>query len=272
MQPNAMQLETFRQTVWEYYRANKRDMPWRDHHDAYEVIVSEFMLQQTQVSRVIPKFQSFMHSFPTLESLAKAPLADVLVAWQGLGYNRRAKFLHGAAGGLWSVPEPYDVATLIQQPGIGPNTAAAIVTYAYNEPVVFIETNIRTVFLHEFFPNDRDITDKVILELVSQTVDRNNPREWYWALMDYGAFLKSQKLGSIARSKQYKKQSTFRGSLREMRGMILRDLTNGPMAQGQFSYVDDDRFMTACAGLLKDGLIERHNDGIICLTAHSQPS
>lgn len=272
MGPNTSPLDTFKQTVWEYYHDNKRSMPWRDRHDAYAVIVSEFMLQQTQVARVIPKFQSFIQTFPTLQSLASAPLAEVLVAWQGLGYNRRAKFMHEAARGLVSLPEPYDVASLLQQPGIGPNTAAAIVTYAYNEPVVFIETNIRTVYLHEFFRDVVDIPDKVILELVAQTVDKTNPREWYWALMDYGSYLKSQKLGSITRSKQYKKQPTFKGSLREMRGMILRDLSRGPMSRSQFSYSDDDRFMSACSGLLKDGLIEQHDDDIICLTAHTQPS
>lgn len=272
MQPTASQLDTFKRTVWQYYHAHKRPMPWREHHDLYSVLVSEFMLQQTQVSRVVPKFQSFMHTFPTLESLATAPLANVLIAWQGLGYNRRAKYLHAAAGGLWSLEEPHDVSTLIQQPGIGPNTAAAMVAYAYNKPVVFIETNIRTVYIHEFFADASDISDKLILALVNRTLDQDNPREWYWALMDYGAYLKSQKLGAITRSKQYRKQPTFKGSLREMRGMILRDLVDGPMSPDEFVYENDDRFSEACAGLLKDGLIEHHDNNIICLTAHSQPS
>lgn len=247
-------------------------MPWREQHDFYSVLVSEYMLQQTQVSRVIPKFTSFVSTFPTLELLASAPLANVLVAWQGLGYNRRAKYLHAAAQNLVFLPQPYDIATLVRQPGIGPNTAAAIVAYVYNQPVVFIETNIRTVYIHEFFVDETNISDTIILDLVSRTVDKDNPREWYWALMDYGAYLKSQKLGSIDRSKHYKKQSRFLGSVREMRGMILRDLSSGPKPRGQLVYAGDERFVIACKGLLSDGLIEQHNDDIICLTAHSQPS
>jgi A/G-specific adenine glycosylase len=142
----------FQKTVWDFYRAHRRTMPWRVEPAPYFVLVSELMLQQTQVSRVQSKFISFIRKFPTIEALAAAPLADVLGAWSGLGYNRRAKFLWQAAQDIQakgSFPQTVDL--LMQLPGIGANTAGAIAAYAFNRPVFFIETNIRTVFIHHFF-------------------------------------------------------------------------------------------------------------------------
>ncbi len=265
------ELDSFKQRVWEFYRENKRQMPWREKHDLYSVLVSEIMLQQTQVSRVMPKFLSFMKSFPSLQALAEAPLADVLIAWQGLGYNRRAKYLHACAQQivLGGVPDTQkDLETL---PGIGANTAGAVMAYVYNQPSVFVETNIRTVILHEFFRDDVAISDAAIRELVTETVDKDNPREWYWAMMDYGSYLKSQKLGSIKRSVHYKKQSTFKGSLRQMRGQIIKELLNGPVSRDILQQQYDDRFDDALLGLIKDGLVEQH-ESVICLTAHDQQS
>lgn len=145
-----VRIADFRSRVWDNYDHQRRAMPWRDDHSFYAVLVSELMLQQTQVTRVIPKFHEFMRRFPTIEILADAPLADVLIAWQGLGYNRRAKYLHEAAKAivLCGVPQTRD--ELIALPGIGANTAGAIMAYAYNKPEAFVETNIRTVYLHEF--------------------------------------------------------------------------------------------------------------------------
>lgn len=262
--------EKFRQRVWAHYHAHKRPMPWRERYDLYYVLVSEIMLQQTQVSRVIPKFQQFMTTFPSVDSLAHAPLAEVLIAWQGLGYNRRARFLHEAAKQLAAGAEPRTINDLIALPGVGKNTAAAICAYVYNQPVAFIETNIRTVYIHEYFKDSDAVDDNAILDIVSRTVDHENPREWYWALMDYGTYLKSQKLGSIRKSKSYVKQSTFKGSLRQARGDILKRLTAGPVG---FTLIEaiDDRYPTAISGLIADGLIERHDD-ILCLTAHSRAS
>ncbi len=260
--------QLFQRRVWDYYRANKRPMPWRDTHDLYNVLVSEIMLQQTQVARVIPKFQTFMETFPSLQSLAGASLAEVLIAWQGLGYNRRAKFLHQAAQQLAVSETPTTSEQLMQLPGVGKNTAAAICAYVYNQPVVFIETNIRTVYIHEFFQDREGIADKDILEIVARTVDVHNPREWFWALMDYGTHLKSQNLGSIRNSKTYVKQSVFHGSLRQARGDILRRLTEGPVSLHNIASIDD-RYPQAIKGLVTDGLIEQHDD-ILCLTAHGQ--
>lgn len=264
-------LETqFQRRVWSYYRANNRSMPWRETHDLYSVLVSEIMLQQTQVNRVIPKFVAFTEQFPTLQELSRAPLADVVIAWQGLGYNRRAKYLHEAAKKLVTSEVPETIDQLVMLPGVGANTAAAICAYVYNQPVIFIETNIRTVYIHEFFQDRTDVADKEILEIVTRTLDHANPREWYWALMDYGTYLKSQKLGSITRSSAYVKQSAFHGSVRQARGDILRRLASGPVDAAEIQ-ADDERYPRALQSLVTDGLVEQH-DGVVCLTAHSQES
>lgn len=264
-------VQQFQQNVWAYYAEHKRPMPWREHHDFYSVLVSELMLQQTQVPRVLTKFAEFMLRFPTMTDLARASLADVLIAWQGLGYNRRAKFLHMAAQQLVETGEPGTQDELQKLPGIGPNTAAAMMVYIYNEPAVFVETNIRTVFLHEFFEDRDDVSDVEIRKCVEQTIDRQRPREWYWALMDYGTYLKSQGKGQIVRSTHYKKQSKFKGSLREVRGYIVRALAAGPVALSDLEFQDDSRLSRALEGLIDDGLVEQHG-AIICLTAHEQQS
>ncbi|MBX6334506.1 A/G-specific adenine glycosylase, partial [Candidatus Saccharibacteria bacterium] len=197
-------VQQFQQTVWEYYRAHGRHgLPWRQCEpdgtlDPYKVLVSEIMLQQTQVPRVIPKFEAFIRQFTTVQALAAAPLSDVLKAWNGLGYNRRAKFLWQAAGMIVSdfggrVPEA--VSDLVKLPGIGHNTAGAVAAYSYNRPVVFIETNIRTVFIYHFFATEQQVADKAIADLVAKTLP-DNVRDWYWALMDYGTHLK-QTVGNV---------------------------------------------------------------------------
>ncbi|MCA9362373.1 A/G-specific adenine glycosylase [Candidatus Kaiserbacteria bacterium] len=215
--------------VWRYYEAHGRhELPWRKTADPYHILVSELMLQQTQVDRALSKYRVFMRKFPTARRLAAAPLGEVVRAWQGLGYNRRAKFLHEAAKvivaeqkGKW----PTEETGLRRLPGIGPYTAAAVMAFAYNSPVVLIETNVRQVFLHHFFKNDTDVSDTDILKLVAKTLPTDNPREWYWALMDYGAYLKREYGNVNHRSKHYAKQSKFQGSDRQIRGAILRVLS-----------------------------------------------
>src|SRR4030095_9666003 len=156
-----MRSETFREVVLEYYREHGRELPWRHPGTTvYEILVSEMMLQQTQVKRVIPKYQSFLKRFPTIQSLANAPLSEVLSEWSGLGYNRRAKYLHDAAKQLVSKVGPWKLEDLTECKGIGHNTAVAVLVYAYNRPLVFIETNIRTVCIHHFFNDKENITDK----------------------------------------------------------------------------------------------------------------
>ena len=237
-----------------------RPMPWREDTRPYYILVSELMLQQTQVDRVIPKFHQFIRQFPDQQSLTTAPLAQVLTVWQGLGYNRRAKYLQQAAQAVeerFSGQFPASQKELVSLPGVGPNTAGAILAYAFNQPAIFIETNIRTVYIHHFFADDFAISDKQILELLGKTVDQNNPRQFYWALMDYGSYLKRSGVKNIGQSKHYVKQSPLKGSLREARGIILKHLTQADMDIHDFRHkiALDDRFDVALEGLIKDGLV-----------------
>jgi A/G-specific adenine glycosylase len=260
-----MEVAEFQEVIWQKAHELYRDMPWRDNTDPYFVLVSELMLQQTQVDRVIPKFELFMATFPTIKDLANAPLSAVLIVWSGLGYNRRAKFLHEAAkkvviefGG--SIPEDYD--SLVSLPGIGPNTAGAILAYSFNRPVVFIETNVRTVYFHHFFEDQALVTDKELKDLVMQTIDTEHPREWYWGLMDYGAYLKKRGVGRINKSSHYTKQPALKGSLREVRGMILKALAvaDYPYDELKAKMPIDDRFDRALGAILAEGLIMQTGD------------
>ena len=211
-----------------WFDQNRREFPWRKSPNPYQVWVSEVMLQQTQTARVIPKFEQWLQIFPDFMSLAQASNHEVLTAWQGLGYNRRGlalgkiaqKVVYEFAGNL-----PNDPTTLKTLPAIGSNTAGSICAFAFNKPTLFIETNIRTVYTHTFFPGQAEISDKQLLPLIEQTIDQNNARDWYYALMDYGVYLK-QKLPRInAASKHYTRQSKFIGSKRQVRGQIIKILT-----------------------------------------------
>lgn len=252
----------FQELVYEKGRELYRDMPWRRDVRPYYILVSEVMLQQTQVSRVVPKFESFIAAFPDVKSIADAELGDVLKLWSGLGYNRRAKYLWQSARvirGEFDGDFPEKLEDLVKLPGIGPNTAGAIMAYAYNQPVVFVETNIRTVYLHHFFPNRDDVADSEVRDKVAKTLDTEHPRDWYWALMDYGAELKKQRLGSIRSSKHYTKQPKLTGSLREMRGRILKALATGPLPESKLREAThaDERYATAKSDLIREQLISQ---------------
>lgn len=252
----------FQDIVWQKGRELYRTMPWRDTTNPYDVLVSELMLQQTQVDRVIPKFNDFIRIFPDINTLAVSSLAEVLSIWSGLGYNRRARFLHDAARkimGEFGGQVPNTLDKLISLPGVGPNTAGAILVYSFNQPVVFIETNIRSVYFYHFFQDSHTVSDKELVELVQETMDTEHPREFFWALMDYGAFLKKQGLGQISKSTLYKKQPTLKGSLRETRGQIVRALTTRDMDESElkFEINADNRFEPALESLKKDGLVSQ---------------
>jgi len=221
----AHRLEGFRATVLEHYRVQGRDLPWRRTRDPYEILVSEMMLQQTQVARVLPKYGPFLDRYPDLPRLAEAPLNAVLEIWQGLGYNRRALSLHRAAQMVMDEQEgrlPRSFSQLRRLPGIGPATAAAVCVFAYGDPLVFIETNIRSVFLHHFFPGCVDVPDSGILPLVEATLDQENPRRWYYALMDYGVWLKKTNPNPSRSSRHHAIQTPFEGSRRQLRARTLR--------------------------------------------------
>lgn len=259
-----MVVEDFQQLLLDKGKELYRDMPWREDTRQYYVLVSELMLQQTQVARVIPKFEAFIAKFPDEETLAKASLGDVLKLWQGLGYNRRAKFLHESAKMIMNEFDgkfPEQEIDMSRLPGVGKNTAGALAAYAFNQPSIFVETNIRTVYIHHFFNDQFNVDDKEIIALLEQTIDHKKPREFYWALMDYGSWLKASGVRNVSSSKHYKKQSPLKGSLREARGKILKELTvRDQSIDGLRQAVNmDDRFVRAVEGLKHDKLIVQTN-------------
>jgi A/G-specific adenine glycosylase len=256
-------IEAFQEVVLGHFMSHRRAMPWREPEvdgtfDPYKILVSELMLQQTQVNRVVPKYAEFLEVFPTINTLARGRLDKVLRVWSGLGYNRRAKYLYDAAKQLVSRAWPWKLQDLIACKGIGPNTAAAILTYAYNQPGVFIETNIRTVFIHHFFHDQTGVSDKAILELVAKTLPHQDYRTWYWALMDYGDFLKATIGNKSRQARAYNKQSSFHGSIRQLRGQVLRLLGEKPMSKAVLSQkMSDDRLENVCKDLMSEGLIHQ---------------
>jgi len=225
------------------------------------------MLQQTQTGRVIEKYEQFINSFPDFSPLARASLREILRVWQGLGYNRRAVALKRIAqtvmskfhGTLPSSPE-----ALMSLPGIGRATASAICAFAFNQPVVFIETNIRRVFIHYFFQKEKSVRDTQILPLVEETLDTSNPRKWYFALMDYGVIVKKESQNPNRRSAHYQKQTPFEGSDRQIRGMILRALTmESPISQQEIIRrlgMDPERVKKNLFHLQKEGFFKKRGD------------
>lgn len=253
--------EAFLQELWAYYDEHGRDLPWRRTNDPYKIMVSEIMLQQTQVGRVAVKYEQLLEAFPDVGVLANAPLASVLKLWSGLGYNRRAKYLHTAAQIIrdeYKGNVPDNLKDLVNLPGIGHNTAGAILAYAFNKPAVFIETNIRTVYIHYFFKDQSNISDQQIIELINKTIDKENPRDFYWALMDWGTYIKST-IGNVSKnSKHYSKQSKFEGSLRQVRGKVLRELgvANRTLPQ-LLESIQDERVENVLTDLQKEKMITR---------------
>ncbi len=235
---NTKEITHFQKTILDRYYSHPRPMPWRETTAPYNILVSEIMLQQTQVSRVLSKYPIFIKQFPTIKKLAKAPLSSVLLAWQGLGYNRRAQNLHKTASSIEReyagvFPDDYDA--LLSLPGIGQSTAGALMSFAYNKPVVFIETNIRAVYIHFFFQDRTDkVTDTELLHLITETLYSKNPREWYYALMDYGVYLKATQPNPSRKSKHHNKQSTFKGSYRQKRAAVLRHVLSHPHSNISF--------------------------------------
>lgn len=206
-----------------------RDLAWRNTRDPYAVWISEVMLQQTQVARVEGRWQHWLERFPTCEALAQAPSADVLEEWQGMGYNRRALSLLRASQAIAERGSfPVEEAELRALPGIGPATAAGIRAFAYDLPGVYLETNVRSVFLHELFRGRVDVSDRELVPLVRATCPadasdpEHDPRTWYYALLDYGAYLKRTTPNPSRRSRGHTVQSRFEGSHRQKRAELLR--------------------------------------------------
>ena len=257
-------VQRFRSEVYAHYHAQPRPLPWRETENPYHILVSEIMLQQTRVERAIGKYYEFLAAFPDIYALAAAPLREVLQVWQGLGYNRRAIALQETAkkvvldynGILPDTPE--QLRTL---PGIGSYTAGAIAAFAFQQPVPFIETNIRAVYIHCFFQDRHDVKDSEIMPLVRATLDRTNPREWYYALMDYGVMLKRTHTNPSRKSAHHTRQSRFEGSDRQIRGEILKFLLRKPFSRKEAIFQtlkeDPQRVERILASLEKEGFLNR---------------
>ncbi|MDR3146326.1 MAG: A/G-specific adenine glycosylase [Treponema sp.] len=257
-----MTIPEFRRVIYSYYEEAGRVFPWRANTSPWGVMVSEFMLQQTQTDRVIPYWERWLSLWPGPADLAAAPLELVLREWSGLGYNRRARYLkecarlitekHGAR--VPAVPEQ-----LLPLPGIGRYSAGAIACFAYNYPAVFIETNIRAVLIHFFFQNRESVEDDELFPLLEASLDRKNPRLWYYALMDYGAALKKTTLNPNRRSAHYTRQSPFEGSFRQLRGRLIRTLVSGGPAPAADlrtrSGIDPEDFYRVLEALERESLV-----------------
>lgn len=257
-------VRSFRSAVSRHYKTNKRDLPWRKTSDPYRIFISEIMLQQTQVERVVRTYGEFLAVFPDFFSLSRAPLKKILRVWQGMGYNRRAIALREAAKRVikdFKGVLPESIEELIALPGIGRATASSTVAFAFNKPSVFIETNIRRVFIHHFFSDKENVRDDEILPLVEKTLDRNNPREWYWALMDYGSMLKKKVPNPNRKSAHYQKQSRFEGSNRQIRGKIVKLAAGGRrLTPSQFVKelgLDPERIRKALSQLEQEGFVRK---------------
>jgi A/G-specific adenine glycosylase len=226
-----MDIGEFRRIVLSNYEEAGRHFPWRG-AEPWPVLVSEFMLQQTQTERVVPYYERWIKRWPGPAALAGASMEEALREWSGLGYNRRCAFLKNCAaiialemgGKVPGTPE-----SLLPLPGVGPYIAGAVSCFAYNYPAVFIETNIRSAVIHFFFPDRDGVRDVEIFPILEAALLREDPRRWYYALMDYGAALKKNVPNPGRRSAHYARQSPFAGSFRQARGRVLRTLVfTGP--------------------------------------------
>jgi len=257
-------ISQFRSIIYSFYKQHRRNFPFRQNITPYNVLVSEIMLQQTQTGRVSQKFMNFVEKFPDFLALSKAPLEDVLKVWQGLGYNRRAialKKISDIVINDYNGKLPDSIEILKSFPQIGHNTASSIVSFAFNIPTVFIETNIRRVYIYFFFHNKNYINDKEIIPIVEKTIDMPNPREWYYALMDYGVILKKSYPDLNKRSVHYRKQAPFKGSNRQIRGNLLKLLIRAKMLkkfeiENKFKNISPDKLKVILIQLEKEGFIK----------------
>ncbi len=224
----APSIRAFQSLIWDYYRRHARPMPWRESSNPYHIYLSEVMLQQTQVTRVLPRYLQYIKRYPTIAKVAQAPSAQLLQIWQGLGYNRRAVNMGRACRLMMAhhsgkVPQRRE--ELLALPGVGAATAGAILVYAFGKRIPFIETNIRRLFIHFFFaehPATDSIADREIMPLIEQSLPRRKLRHWFYALTDYGARLARQRPNPNRRAQAYRQQSAFAGSHRALRGAIVR--------------------------------------------------
>lgn len=273
MKLSKKQITSFQQKIFLWWSIHKRDLPWRRTHDPYRIMVSEVMLQQTQVLRVIPKYAEFIETFPTVFDLAISSPAQVLRVWKGMGYNRRALYLYKAANVIINEYRgifPKSEQELAKLPGLGTYTARAILVFAYKQEVPLVDTNIRQIITHFFF-NDEPQKESVIEEAARKLVPAGKSWQWHQALMDYAALELRNKQINKYTNKQMNK-IPFRESNRFYRGRIIDRLRESDIAQKKLIKELEKQytkpavfFRPIIAGLLKDGLIEKISHGLLCL-------
>lgn len=265
---------SFQHKIFSWWTTHKRDLPWRHTRDPYKIMVSEVMLQQTQVLRVIAKYREFIEVFPTVFDLAKASPAQVLRVWKGMGYNRRALYLQKAAKAIVEIYHgifPENERELVKLPGLGTYTARALLVFAYGQDVPLVDTNIRQIIIHFFF-NDQPQKESVIGDVAGQLVSKGKSWEWHQALMDYGALrLARARSGSLTKVSR-KTSIPFKDSNRFYRGRIIDRLREGDIQERKLEsefkkkYRKPNDFLKAILqGLEADGLISRSKTGIISL-------
>jgi A/G-specific adenine glycosylase len=260
-------VSAFRTLVYRQYQNSGRELPWRKTDNPYEIFVSEIMLQQTTVKRVLTKYTEFISAFPDFASLSTSSLKDVLKLWSGLGYSRRALSLKRSAHMVmkdFSGLLPSEPDKLVTLPGVGKATASAVSAFAFNYPAVFVETNIRALYIHFFFNDTNNIKDSALLPLVKITLDNSNPRRWYYALMDYGVIIKKMYRNPSQKSAHYHKQSPFKGSNRQKRSMIVKTLLIHPsLSETEISAMLNQSPIEVkknLSELEKEGMIVRKNN------------
>ncbi len=266
-------INMFQKIIYEYYQIDGRTFPWRKTRDPYNILVSEIMLQQTSTQRVQEKYETFIDRYPDFATLAGAHLSSILAHWQGLGYNRRALSLKKIAEIITTDLHgilPRDEKKLQTLPGIGPYTAAAICAFAFNKPAILLETNIQSVYIYFFFEDQTNIKNSDLRPLIKKTLDTHSPRQWYYALMDYGAMIKKTYGNVSQKSAHYIKQPPFKNSNRQLRGLILKILLeNKKRSLDQLcrqTKMSSGRLFPLLVQLEQEGFIRRDGNIIILVS------
>jgi A/G-specific adenine glycosylase len=256
--PPRNEIDAFRRKVWLFYKRHGQRFPFRRTPDPYRIAVSEFMLQQTQIARVLPKYDAWITRWPNWEALAGASPRELLAAWSGLGYNRRALHLGNLARAVvdqYGGQLPTDPEILETLPGVGRYTARAVIIFAFNKPLVAIDTNIRRVIMHEFHLPPAT-SDDDLERLARRLVPKRRSRDWHNALMDYARMTLPRRAASL---RAEKRPSAFEGSSRQLRGRIVKRLLriHRMTLEHLAAELDraEDEVRQAALALQKDGLV-----------------
>lgn len=257
-------LAEFQERILAFYAAHGRRFIWRESSDPYHILLSEVMLQQTQTSRALPKYELFLSLWPTLEDLASATVLEVLTHWKGLGYNRRALYLLECAkrSQAWGWTLPDNEVELLTLPGVGKATAAALLAFSFNKPSLYLETNIRAVIIHSFFADSEGVKDRQIEEVLSRLLTGiSDYKSWYYALMDYGVLLKGLLPNPNRRSAHYNRQGSFENSNRQIRGLLIHHLTEGGPKDGalilsSLGRFEEERVRYCLEALEREGFVQ----------------